>query len=162
MGPPHPERMPRDEAAVARMHAVFPSSYLAMVPPLVNFVGVHEPTYVLAYDNLLLTATHVSNDVVRRVLEGLAEHRSEITPRRVPGVLDGGVGLLAAIPPLGLVDAPLPDGLVRFLVGLLREPGRIGRQCRIVACLGEESLRPSGPCGLVGVRFALGRQVRGE
>ncbi|MGI9414884.1 MAG: TAXI family TRAP transporter solute-binding subunit [Hyphomicrobiales bacterium] len=64
--------------AVARMHGVFASSYLAKVPPLPNFAGVTEPTNVLAYDNLLLTATHVPAETVVKVLETLAGNKDDL------------------------------------------------------------------------------------
>lgn len=68
-----------DEAgAMTRMHEVFPSSYLAKVPPLPNFAGVSEPTNVLAYDNLLLTGTHVPDEMVQKVLQTLAEQKEEL------------------------------------------------------------------------------------
>jgi len=67
-----------DPDAVARMHAVFPSSYLATVPPLPNFAGVSKPTLVHAYDNLLLTATHVPNETVRVMIESLANYKKDL------------------------------------------------------------------------------------
>ena len=70
--------MSDDATALERMHKIFPSSYLAVVPPLPNFAGVGKPTPVLAYDNLLLTAAHVPNDTVRKVVAGLAGHKKDL------------------------------------------------------------------------------------
>lgn len=67
-----------DPAAIERMHKPFPSSYLAKVPPLPNFAGVSKPTFVLAYDNLLLTGTHVPEATVKKVVEGLAAHKKDL------------------------------------------------------------------------------------
>ncbi len=64
--------------AVARMNAVFPGGYLVEVPPLPNFAGVLEPTKVLAYDNILLTGAHVSNEMTRTVADGLARHKEDL------------------------------------------------------------------------------------
>ena len=64
--------------AVARMHEVFASSYLAKVPPLPNFAGVSEPSNVLAYDNLLLTGTHVADETVAKVLKTLAGNKEDL------------------------------------------------------------------------------------
>ena len=64
--------------AVARMHTVFASSYLAKVPPLPNFAGVSEPSNVLAYDNLLLTGTHVADETVVKVLKTLAGNKDDL------------------------------------------------------------------------------------
>ncbi len=88
-------------AAVDRMHEVFPSSYLAKVPPLPNFAGVTEPTFVLAYDNLLLTATHVPDETVKKVVAGLAAYKKDLI---------AGFPLFRGLDPDKLVkpDMPLP------------------------------------------------------
>jgi len=66
------------EAAVASMRAVFPDGYIAIAPPLPNFAGVSEPTPVLGYDNLLLTNGSVSDETIKKVLDGLADNRDAL------------------------------------------------------------------------------------
>jgi TRAP transporter TAXI family solute receptor len=92
--------------AVERMKAIFPYGYLIQVPPLPNFAGVSEPTYVLGYDNLLLTATHVPADLAKAVAAGLAENKE---------VLIEGFPLFRSFEPDKIVkpDMPVPyhDGV---------------------------------------------------
>jgi hypothetical protein len=64
--------------AVQRMQAIFPSSYVSQVPPSPSFAGVTEPTNVMAYDNLLLTGTHVPDELVQQVLETLATQQEDL------------------------------------------------------------------------------------
>jgi TRAP transporter TAXI family solute receptor len=64
--------------AVKRFNDIFPDGYLFEVPPLPNFAGVLQPTKVLAYDNLLLTGTHVSDDLAKAVAAGLAQHKDAL------------------------------------------------------------------------------------
>jgi len=67
-----------DPEAAARMNAVFASAYLTEVPAAPNFAGVSEPTNVMGYDNLLLTSTHVSDELVTAVLDTLANQKEEL------------------------------------------------------------------------------------
>lgn len=64
--------------AVKRFNDIFPDGYLFEVPPLPNFAGVLKPTKVLAYDNLLLTGTHVSDETAKAVAQGLAEQKAAL------------------------------------------------------------------------------------
>ncbi|MDF1553657.1 MAG: TAXI family TRAP transporter solute-binding subunit [Deferrisomatales bacterium] len=64
--------------AVKRFNDIFPGGYLFEVPPLPNFAGVLKPTKVLAYDNILLTGTHVSNEMAKAVAEGLAKYKDDL------------------------------------------------------------------------------------
>ena len=75
---PDEKRVEESEEAVDRLHAMFQDSYVAIAPPLPNFAGVSEPTPVLAYDNLLLTNGDVSDELVTKVLDGLANNKDAL------------------------------------------------------------------------------------
>lgn len=64
--------------AVERMNEVFPYGYLLEVQPNPAFAGVLEPGFVLAYDNLLLTGTHVSDELAGKVAKGLYENKEAL------------------------------------------------------------------------------------
>lgn len=101
-----------DPEALARMQESFPQGYLIEVPPLPNFAGVSEPTYVLGYDNLLLTATHVPAETVETVVAGLAENQE---------MLAAGFPLFRGFDPEKIVKdgMPLPyhDGTLAWAEG---------------------------------------------
>lgn len=67
-----------DEAAEQRMKEVFPYGYLIEVQPAPNLAGVKEPTYLLGYDNVLLTSTHTDEETVQAVAKGLAENKDAL------------------------------------------------------------------------------------
>jgi len=68
-----------DEAARDRVAAVFAEAYIDPQPTAPGLAGVPEPMPVLTFDNLLLTRAAVADEVIRAVVEGLAEHRVELT-----------------------------------------------------------------------------------
>jgi uncharacterized protein len=68
-----------DEAARDRVAAVFAEAYIEPVPAIPGLAGVPEPMPALTFDNLLLTRASVGDEVIRAVVEGLAEHRAELT-----------------------------------------------------------------------------------
>jgi len=70
--------MPDDAASIARLKSQFPDGYGVTVPPLPNFAGVSAPTTVLGYDNTLLTGTHVSDETIKQVLNGIAENKDKL------------------------------------------------------------------------------------
>lgn len=70
--------MNTDDAAVARMQAIFPDGYIDVARALPNYVGMTEPTAVLAYDNLLLTSSEASDELIRTVLDGMVARQSDL------------------------------------------------------------------------------------
>ncbi|MEK9622650.1 MAG: TAXI family TRAP transporter solute-binding subunit [Alphaproteobacteria bacterium] len=70
--------LPDDEASIARLKSQFPDGYGVTVPPLPNFAGVSAPTTVLGYDNTLLTGTHVSDEAIKKVLDGIANNKDAL------------------------------------------------------------------------------------
>jgi TRAP transporter TAXI family solute receptor len=70
--------MPADEAAVARMRALFADGYPSTIQPGANFAGVSQPTVTLGYDNILLTNSRVSGELVTKVVSGLASNREAL------------------------------------------------------------------------------------
>lgn len=70
--------MNSDAASVERMQAIFPDGYIDVAEPLPNYVGMSEPTAILAYDNLLLTNSSVSDEMMRTVLDGLLAQKDSL------------------------------------------------------------------------------------
>ena len=91
--------MSDDAAATERMNAVFPYGYATKVPPLPNFAGVSEPTFVLGYDYLLLVGAHVSDETAAQVAEGLANNKQALAEA---------FPLFNGFDPAGIVKADMP------------------------------------------------------
>ncbi|TGG95055.1 TAXI family TRAP transporter solute-binding subunit [Natronospirillum operosum] len=70
--------MNNDAESIERMQAIFPDGYIDVAEPLPNYVGMDEPTAVLAYDNLLLTNSTVSEEMMRTVLDGLIAEKDSL------------------------------------------------------------------------------------
>lgn len=62
-------------AALARMRKVLPQGYVIELKPRPGLAGVDQPTKVLAYDYTLIVGKHVSDDLVYRVVELLADSK---------------------------------------------------------------------------------------
>ena len=62
-------------AEVAAMKKVFPEGYLDHVAPRPGLTGISGPTNVLTYDNVLYVGAHVKDEVVQKVVAGLAANK---------------------------------------------------------------------------------------
>lgn len=67
-----------DPAAVARMKAVFPLGFITVAKPAPPFPYLTQPTKVMTFDNLLITGSHVPDDVLESVAEGLATGKADL------------------------------------------------------------------------------------
>ena len=61
-----------------RVRAVFAEAYIAPVPPAAGLAGVSGPASVLAFDNLLMTSTAVTHELVDSVVAGIAKHPEQL------------------------------------------------------------------------------------
>ena len=97
------------DEAVARMQALFPFLRIATVNPIPPLPFVTEPTPVMAYDNLMITGAHVSDEVVQAVADGLANGKAALAASYPP---------LAAFNPDGIgagdLGTPYHDGIVAW------------------------------------------------
>ena len=70
--------------AVARMQAIFPFGRLETVAPIPPLPFVTEPIKVMAYDNLMITASHVSDDIMKKVADGLVNGKADLGASYAP------------------------------------------------------------------------------
>jgi TRAP transporter TAXI family solute receptor len=83
--------LPLDDspAAVERMQAVLPGSYIITVNPAPGIDGVSAPTRIVAFDMVLNSSTHVSEDIVYRTLKALHDSKPELASIFAPfGLFD--------------------------------------------------------------------------
>jgi len=70
--------------AIARMQDVFPFAAIGTVQPIPPLPFITEPTPVMEYPNLLVTAAHVSDDVVAQVVEGMSTGKDALGAAYAP------------------------------------------------------------------------------
>ncbi len=98
------ENTPESLAAI-RQH--MPVAYLALEEPAPGNPGIVEPTWVIAYDTLLVASTQTDDDVVYRMTRALFQNRDR---------------LIAASPAFRLFS---PDAMAKRLAPVAYHPGAI-------------------------------------
>lgn len=95
--------------AIARMQAIFESATIGMVQPIPPLPFISEPTPVMQYSNLMLTASHVSDEVIAQLADGLAGGKDALGSTYAP---------LRAFNPAGIgtieLTTPYHDGIVAW------------------------------------------------
>lgn len=95
--------------AVARMQEVFAFAEIGTVNPIPPLPFITEPTPVMSYPNLMLTAAHVADDVLEAVAEGLANGKDALGAAYAP---------LRAFNPAGIgqgdMGTPYHDGVLSW------------------------------------------------
>lgn len=71
-------KLSEDEAAEAAMQEHVPSSYVQMVEPAENRVGIDGGTPMMAYDYLIVAGAHVDDDVIYSIVKTLAENEADV------------------------------------------------------------------------------------
>jgi len=74
-------------AALARMQAILPGSYVLTVNPAPGIDGVAQPTKLTAFDMVLNSSTHVADDVVYRVVKALHANKPDLAATFPPFAL---------------------------------------------------------------------------
>jgi TRAP transporter TAXI family solute receptor len=74
-------------AAVQRMQSVLPGAYVLDVAPAQGIDGVMQPTKLIAFDMVVNSSTHVSADIVHRVVKALHESKAELAATFAPFAL---------------------------------------------------------------------------
>ena len=92
-------------AALARMQAILPGSYVLNVNPAPGIDGVTQPTKLTAFDMVLNSSAHVADDVVYRVVKTLHANKAD---------------LAATFPPFALFA---PDQMGKPVQGVELHPG---------------------------------------
>src|SRR5215468_12733387 len=92
-------------AALARMQAILPGSYVLTVNPAPGIDGVSQPTKLTAFDMVLNSSTHVAEDVIYRVVKALHANKPD---------------LAATFPPFALFE---PDQMGKPVQGVDLHPG---------------------------------------
>ena len=64
--------------AMARLHKFIPVAYATKISPAKGRAGLNEPTWVYAYDYLVLTNAKVSDDVVYKLTKLMHDHQKEL------------------------------------------------------------------------------------
>ncbi len=64
--------------AMARLRKFIPVAYATELKPAKGRVGINEPTWVYAYDYLVLTNDKVSDDVVYKLTKMMHDHKKEL------------------------------------------------------------------------------------
>ena len=67
-----------DPSSVAALRRHVPTAYMSTAPADPVIAGLVAPTVVAGYDYSLWTGTHVSNDVVYRVVKAMHEHADQL------------------------------------------------------------------------------------
>jgi uncharacterized protein len=75
------------DAAQQRMQAVLPGSYVLTVAPAPGIDGITQPTKLIAFDMVLNSSTHVSDDIIYRVTKALHENKSDLAATFPPFAL---------------------------------------------------------------------------
>ena len=88
------------DAALARMQAILPGSYVLTVNPAPGIDGVAQPTKLTAFDMVLNSSTHVADDVVYRTVKALHASKAD---------------LAATFPPFALFE---PDQMAKPVQGV--------------------------------------------
>jgi TRAP transporter TAXI family solute receptor len=81
--------LPIDDSSAAqqRMQAVLPGSYVIEVAPAPGIDGIAQPTRLIAFDMVLNTGTHVSEDVVYRIVKALHDNKADLQGTFAPFAL---------------------------------------------------------------------------
>ena len=64
--------------AMARLRKLIPVAYVTKISPAKGRAGLNEPTWVYAYDYLVLTNAKVPDDVVYKLTKAMHEHKKEL------------------------------------------------------------------------------------
>ena len=67
-----------NEAGMPAARKITPYGYLTQVAPGPVFVGVTQPMKVYSFDNLLITSTKVSDDLVYKIIDTLLKNKDEL------------------------------------------------------------------------------------
>jgi uncharacterized protein len=70
--------LPTDAASLARLKAIFSDGYPSPVMAAQGMAGVTENMSILAYDNMLLTSDKTKPELIKQVLTGIAENKSDL------------------------------------------------------------------------------------
>ncbi len=70
--------IPNTPEAAASIRRFRPNDELAILNPAPNFVGVEQPTLLMASDLTLVVGTHVTDATVQRILRTIREHRAAL------------------------------------------------------------------------------------
>jgi TRAP transporter TAXI family solute receptor len=99
--------LPIDDSAdaVKRMQDILPGSYVLTVAPAPGIDGVAQPTKLIAFDMVLNSSTHVSEDIIYRAVKALYESKAD---------------LAATFPPFALFA---PDKMGKPVQGVENHPG---------------------------------------
>ena len=99
--------LPIDDSpdALARMQAILPGSYVLTVNPAPGIDGVTQPTKLTAFDMVLNSSAHVTDDVVYRLVKTLHANKAD---------------LAATFPPFALFA---PDQMGKPVQGVELHPG---------------------------------------
>ena len=86
-------------AAIGRMQAVLPATYIATLKPSKRWVGIHAPTYVMADLFGLIVNANTPDDVVYKITKTIYENQKELVqihksfgqfePKAMAPLLDG-------------------------------------------------------------------------
>ncbi len=95
--------------AIARMQDIFDLAIIGTVQPIPPLPFISAPTPVMEYPNLMITATHVSDDVMAALATGLADGKDALGAAYAP---------LRAFNPAGIgsadVGTPYHDGITAW------------------------------------------------
>jgi TRAP-type uncharacterized transport system substrate-binding protein len=70
--------VPNTPEALSAMRTVRPAYYIVVVQPAPHLVGIVEPTPLLTFDQVILVASHVPDQVVYDVLKVMAENKKDL------------------------------------------------------------------------------------
>jgi TRAP transporter TAXI family solute receptor len=92
-------------AALARMQQILPGSYVLTVNPAPGLDGLAQPTKLTAFDMVLNSSTHVTQDIIYRAVKALHDSKAE---------------LAATFPPFALFE---PEKMGKPVQGVELHPG---------------------------------------
>jgi len=95
------------EDALKRIQAILPGAYVLTVGPAPGIDGIAQPTKLIAFDMVLNSSTHVSDDIVYRVVKVLHDNKAD---------------LVATFPPFALFE---PDKMSKLVAGAELHPGAV-------------------------------------
>jgi TRAP transporter TAXI family solute receptor len=79
--------MVNEPAAVKKMQAAYPNSYLIQLKPRKGSVGVSGPTWVMAFDMALMTSPKTPDDIVYKAVKALYNNKAALV--KLSGVFRG-------------------------------------------------------------------------
>jgi len=95
------------EDALKRIQAILPGAYVLTVGPAPGIDGIAQPTKLIAFDMVLNSSTHVSDDIVYRAVKVLHDNKAD---------------LVATFPPFALFE---PDKMSKLVAGAELHPGAV-------------------------------------